>query len=112
MRMQVSAHRYVPLVRDLADLAGAAVATARENRAQRKTNASYVEIWRQARALRAEGLTWREIAERLDPDFDNDHPDAAIARIMMGARRSLGRNWRRGPIAQQSSEKTSLTEGG
>ena len=116
VRMQVSAHRYVPLVRDLAELAGAAVAesaarhdrlaAAREKRA-RKTNASYVEIWRQARALRAEGLTWREIAQLLDPDFAKD-PDAAIARIMMGARRSLGRNWRRGPIAQQSSGKTSL----
>ena len=119
VRMQVGVHRYVPIIRDLAELAGAAVqsaakhdrlAAAREKR-ERKTNASYVEIWRQARALRAAGLTWREIAERLDPDFDKD-PDAALARIMMGARRSLGRNWRRGPIAQQSSRKNSLTERG
>ena len=126
VRMQVSVHRYVPPIRDLAELAGAAVAesaarhdrvaAAREKRARRveallqakelrhKERARYVEIWRQARALRAEGLTWRETAERLDPDFAKD-PDAALARIMMGARRSLGRNWRRGPIAQQSSEK-------
>jgi hypothetical protein len=45
------------------------------------------EIWRQARALHVEQeLTWREIAQRLDPDFDKD-PKAAIARIETGARR-------------------------
>ena len=113
VRMQVSVHRYVPLVRDLAELAGAAIAQSAAKHSRRirhKERARYVEIWRQARALRDEGLTWREIAERLDPTFPED-PDAAAARIMMGARRSLGR-WRRGPTEQQSSEKTSLTEGG
>jgi hypothetical protein len=50
-------------------------------------SASRKEMWRQARALHVEQkLTWKEIAERLDPDFDKD-PKAAIARIESGARR-------------------------
>ena len=95
------------------------LAAAQEKRARRvealleakelrhKERARFVEIWRQANALHEEGLTWREIAERLDPDFANGE-DAAIARISMGARRWLfGRTRRRGPIAQQSWENVS-----
>jgi hypothetical protein len=54
----------------------------REKRARRE------EMWRQARNLHVgrQRLTWREIAKRLDPDFDKD-PKAAIARIETGARR-------------------------
>ncbi len=55
--------------------------------ATREKRARCAEVWRQARALRVEqNLTWREIAQRLDPDFDKD-PKAAIARIEMGAHR-------------------------
>jgi hypothetical protein len=54
---------------------------------QQERSASRKEIWRQARALHVEQkLTWREIAQRLDPDFDKN-PKAAIARIEMGAHR-------------------------
>jgi hypothetical protein len=57
------------------------VVATQERSARRK------EIWRQARALHVEQkLTWKEIAQRLDPDFAKD-PKAAIARIETGARR-------------------------
>jgi hypothetical protein len=63
------------------DAALALRVAAQEKRARRE------EMWRQARALHVEQkLTWREIAQRLDPDFDKD-PKAAIERIETGARR-------------------------
>jgi hypothetical protein len=44
------------------------------------------EIWRQARALHVEQkLTWRTITQRLDPEGFAQDPEAAMARMKMGA---------------------------
>ena len=79
-RLRIAVQKYVPpAVRKLG--------YAKIARRQQERSASHKEIWRQARALHVEQkLTWREIAQRLDPDFDKD-PKAAIARIEMGAHR-------------------------
>ena len=79
-RLRIAVQKYVPsAVRKLG--------YAKIARRKQEKSASRKEIWRQARALHVEQkLTWREIAQRLDPDFDKD-PKAAIARIEMGAHR-------------------------
>ena len=98
LRMRIAARECVrPSDRKLGQL----------SRARLKQERPQAETWRQARALHAEGkLTWREIAQRLDPDFAED-PEAAIARIMMGSRRVS-------PVRDlpEICEKSSLTEGG
>ena len=80
LRMRIAARECVsPSVRKLGQLSRAHL--------KDEKGARQAEIWRQARALHVEqNLTWREIAQRLDPDFAKD-PQAAIARIMMGSRR-------------------------
>src|SRR5579862_6226449 len=77
LRIRIAARECVsPSVRKLGQLS-------RAHRNHEK-GARQAEIWRHARALHVEqNLTWREIAQRLDPDFAKD-PQAAIARIMMG----------------------------
>ena len=58
-------------------------------RAQRlhERSARRAEIWRQARNLHVEqGLTWREIAQRLDPEGFAKDPKAAMARMITGSR--------------------------
>jgi hypothetical protein len=78
LRMRIAARECVsPSVRKLGQL----------SRARLKQERPQAQIWRRARGLHVEqNLTWREIAQRLDPDFAKD-PEAAIARIMMGSRR-------------------------
>ena len=85
-RVRLAAHNHLPP--DVRKLGQARVAQRRQKKSARRK-----EMWRQARALHAEqNLTWREIAQRLDPDFDKN-PKAAIARIEMGAHRvSIMRN--------------------
>ena len=80
-RLRLAVHHYFPpAVRKLGQ---AKMAQRRQERVARRK-----EIWCQARALHVEqNLTWREIAQRLDPDFDKN-PKAAIARIEMGAHRA------------------------
>jgi hypothetical protein len=71
-RIQAALYRYVP----------PAV------RAQRKheRSAHREEMLRQARHLHEKGLTWREIAELLDPEGFAMDPKAAMARIITGVR--------------------------
>ncbi len=49
-----------------------------------------------AAILHEHGLTWRQVAEILDPDFTND-PDAAMERIRRGAKRVMSEITRRRP---------------
>jgi hypothetical protein len=55
---------------------------------QHERSARREEIWRQARNLHVEqSLTWREIAQRLDPEGFAKNPKAAMARMISGSRR-------------------------
>ena len=83
-RLRIAVQKYVPpAVRKLG--------YAKIARRKQERSASRKEIWRQARALHVEQkLTWREIAQRLDSDFDKN-PKAAIARIRNGSASGLAR---------------------
>lgn len=79
-RVRMAVHNHLPP--DVRKLGQAKIAQRRQEKSARRK-----EMWRQARTLHVEkNLTWREIAQRLDPDFDKN-PKAAIARIEMGAHR-------------------------
>src|SRR6202043_2202502 len=73
-RIQVAVYRYVP--------------RAVRARRQHEKSARREEIWREARNLHVgRHLTWREIAQRLDPEGFAKNPKAAMARIITGSRR-------------------------
>jgi hypothetical protein len=76
-RMRVAVYRLVPQP----------VREAKIAQRQHEKNARNADVWRQARALHGKGLTWREIAELLDPEGFAVEPKAAMARIISGSRR-------------------------
>jgi hypothetical protein len=86
---RASDDRPSPPVRNLQDVAQEALRE-KANQEEQQKRAQRFEILDQAKALRKGGLTWRDIAQRLDPEFHKD-PEAASERIRIGVYRRIPR---------------------